>query len=637
MSTIYLTKTLDSYEGWKQQAGKGIEALQHWLEERSLSEPSIQQRLHIGLETLQQDRITIAVVAEVSRGKTELINSIFFADHQRRLLPSEAGRTTMCPTELFWDNEHEEAYIALLPIETRLEERSIQEWKKHPEAWQRQPLDIQNPESMSQHLQQVVKAKQVSRDMAQRLGLLNPELLQLSGQSDEHIEIPAWRHALVSFPHPLLKQGLSILDTPGLNALGNEPELTLSMLPAAQAVLFIVSADAGVTKTDMELWRHYVNRGRNGKGLLVVLNKIDVLWDELKSVRSVVEAIEHQKQHTAQVLELPNTAVFPVSAQKGLLGKIRNDKPLQIRSGILRLEEALARELLEGRRQIIRDRILADTSQILETARNLITSRMEQVKKQLDELLQLTDKSANVVQELLVKSRDEQSAYLASVQEFKKVKTQFLIQTERLRETTDLHAVRQMITQSRRQMAHSLTTLGLKSLMNNLFVALRERMQHLMLQTEKNRKLVQDSYQRFNEQFGFTIRPNKPFSVMKQRVALESLLKEGEEFRSSALTTMMEQHFVVKRFFEVIAKRTEVIFDEAQQGIQAWLDSAFDPLHLEIRDRKQLLEKRLQNLQKIGRSQGTVQERVKELETQYAELARDLTYLRSIAHDIVGE
>jgi putative ribosome biogenesis GTPase RsgA len=32
----------------------------------------------------------------------------------------------------------------------------------------------------------------------------------------------------VNFPHPLLKEGLIIVDTPGLNAIGTEPELTLN-------------------------------------------------------------------------------------------------------------------------------------------------------------------------------------------------------------------------------------------------------------------------------------------------------------------------------------------------------------------------------------------------------------------------
>jgi predicted GTPase len=85
-------------------------------------------------------------------------------------------------------------------------------------------------------------------------------------------------------PHPLLAQGLVILDTPGLNAIGTEPELTLSLLPNAHAVLFILAADTGVTQSDLTVWREHIGTaGGASKGRIVVLNKIDSLWDELKS------------------------------------------------------------------------------------------------------------------------------------------------------------------------------------------------------------------------------------------------------------------------------------------------------------------------------------------------------------------
>jgi predicted GTPase len=63
---------------------------------------------------------------------------------------------------------------------------------------------------------------------------------------------------MINFPHPLLKQGLVILDTPGLNAIGAEPELTLSLLPNAHAVLFILAADTGVTQSDLAIWREHI-------------------------------------------------------------------------------------------------------------------------------------------------------------------------------------------------------------------------------------------------------------------------------------------------------------------------------------------------------------------------------------------
>ena len=72
------------------------------------------------------------------------------------------------------------------------------------------------------------------------------------------VEIPRWRHAVINFPHPLLEQGLVILDTPGLNAIGTEPELTLNLLPNAHAVLFILAVDTGVSKSDADVWREYI-------------------------------------------------------------------------------------------------------------------------------------------------------------------------------------------------------------------------------------------------------------------------------------------------------------------------------------------------------------------------------------------
>ena len=147
------------------------------------------------------------------------------------------------------------------------------------------------PGSIVQLLQQVTEVKLVSRQEAEELGL---PIAEDSAHDDGmqvmetgQVEIPRWRHAIVNFPHPLLEQGLVILDTPGLNALGAEPELTLNLLPSAHAVIFILSADAGVTKSDMTLWRDHINISGSNKAQLVVLNKIDVLWDELKNpVRS---------------------------------------------------------------------------------------------------------------------------------------------------------------------------------------------------------------------------------------------------------------------------------------------------------------------------------------------------------------
>src|SRR3972149_4446619 len=158
-------------------------------------------------------------------------------------------------------------------------------------------------------------------------------------------------NAIINYPHPLLKRGLVVLDTPGLNALGTEPELTLSMLPGAQAVLFVLAADTGVTKTDLEVWRNHVcpARGSRAEGRLVALNKIDTLWDELSNDTAITAAIARQTQETARVLGISKNQVIAVSAQKGLLGKIKSDYALIERSGFPGVGKQILGEYIPGR------------------------------------------------------------------------------------------------------------------------------------------------------------------------------------------------------------------------------------------------------------------------------------------------
>ena len=132
MAVDRFTDQMQAYGKWKHTLVEAILKYQKWLDENKMSEAEMELRIFELLEQLKSDSLTIAFVAEFARGKTELINAIFFSEYDRRLLPSEAGRTTMCPTELFYDSAENQSYIRLLPIETRMEDTSISEHKKNP-------------------------------------------------------------------------------------------------------------------------------------------------------------------------------------------------------------------------------------------------------------------------------------------------------------------------------------------------------------------------------------------------------------------------------------------------------------------------------------------------------------------------
>jgi hypothetical protein len=90
---------------------------------------------------------------------------------------------------------------------------------------------------------------------------------------------------VINYPHPLLQRGLVVIDTPGLNAVGAEPELTLGLLPAAHAIVFLLAADTGVSRSDLAIWTEHL--GEEALERFVVLNKIDILADPLSTPAAV--------------------------------------------------------------------------------------------------------------------------------------------------------------------------------------------------------------------------------------------------------------------------------------------------------------------------------------------------------------
>ena len=121
-----LESQIASYQRWRDDIRSGIEAYQAWLDQHGHVDIQRSLRIYDLLESLRNDRMVLAFLAEYSRGKTELINAMFFADFKQRLLPSDVGRTTMCPTELLYDGSRAPS-SRLHPIETRRRAATVAE------------------------------------------------------------------------------------------------------------------------------------------------------------------------------------------------------------------------------------------------------------------------------------------------------------------------------------------------------------------------------------------------------------------------------------------------------------------------------------------------------------------------------
>jgi len=636
MGKDQFTEQLNAYSRWKEDAIRQIKAYRDWLADHEMSSPEDDLRMFEILDSLDSDSITIGFAAEFSRGKTELINAIFFANYKRRLLPSSAGRTTMCPTELFFDAKADGAYIRMLPIETRLDDTSISEYKQDANNWINIDLDVDSADHMVESFKEIIKTKNVPVKSAIELGLYSEEEMEQAEVPPVNIEIPMWRHVMISFPHPLLKQGLVILDTPGLNAMGSEPELTMDMLPNAQAVIFVLAADTGATKTDMEIWKQHAQalREKNESGLMVVLNKIDTLWDELQDQATIDANIDNMCVKTAEILNVEASKIFPVSAQKGLLARVKNDDKLLEKSGLPALEAALSDDVLPAKQHLVRENIVSRIGTMVESTKGVLDERLSSINQQLDELRSLSGKSADVLMGTMQKLRTEQSIYQKDVENFQTSRHVLKRQLISLIQALGLDELDHTIATTRSSMVDSWTTAGMKNGMKTFFDSARDSMTQVNFQTEKSNAIVTSIYDRFRDEHGFKNLNPVLFATAQYSRELDQLYKKADAFRTSKKTTMTEQSFVVKSFFVTMVSHARNIFFRANQDAEDWAGSAMRPLAARIKERKVQLEKRLANLQKIKNSREKLSGNISNLESQAKDLDEQLNTINGILNAI---
>ncbi len=637
MTNENLVAHFEAYSAWRTGLSDSIGEYRNWLNEQELNDGQTDLRIQHILDRLRDDKLNVAFVAEFSRGKSELINAIFFAGYGLRLLPSSAGRTTMCPTELMYE-EGRESCIQLLPIETRATDTTTTEYKRYVDEWQVFPLDTNSAEGMLTAFQQVSQVKRVAKEEAQRYGLYdeNDEDNAFTLQSDGTVEVPCWRHAIINFPHPLLKQGLVILDTPGLNAIGTEPELTINMLPNAHAVLFMLAADTGVTKTDIEVWRDYVGnpQGRQ-KGRLVVLNKIDGLWDELKSADEIEREIQSQVSSSAELLGVKASQVFPISAQKGLLAKINNEPALLEKSRLPALEKALSDELIPSKQEIVRDNTQSEVEDMMGVTHSILDARMNGVREQLDELKGLRGKNQDVIEHMMEKVKLDKENFEKGLQRFQALRSVFSQQTNILFTYLGMDSLKVEVKNTRDAMVSSRFSKGISVAMNKFFSDLTGNINKSGQQIEEIKRMMDSMYKKFSEEHGLSQSAPPPFSTLKYLKEIAKLEKGYNDHFNTALNMLTNEQFTLTtKFFETIASRVIHVYEVANRDVENWLKAVMAPMETQVREHQLQLRRRLESIKRIHKATDTLEDRIAELEQMEAVISAQLGDLRNLRRQV---
>lgn len=627
----------EQHGAWRRTFARQLQQMSEWLAAHELMDAAVQERLQRLEGQLRTDRIMVAFVAEFSRGKSELINAIFFADYGRRIMPASAGRTTMCPTELGYDPEVPHC-LRLLPIETRMQMQGLTEWRLKPQRWVEVPLQVGDADQISKALEKVAQVRKVSVEDARAMGFWHDDLPEDNPalDADGLVEVPMWRHAIINLPHPLLKQGLVILDTPGLNAVGAEPELTVNLIPQAHAVVFILAADTGVTKSDLSIWReHLAAASQNADARLVVLNKIDTLWDSLNSMQQIQGQLQRQCQTSAELLGVRMDQVIPVSAQKGLVAKIQCDDVMLEASGLPVLEEALARGIMGQRQAILHAAVAAGVANLRAETGRVLNIRRRDLDEQMLELRSLRGKNAAVIQAMRNRIEQEQHEFDLS--------------------STRIHAVRAVHHKLLRDVFHKLGTralkeqlepltaslqqkgikLGVRKLYEDVFQGLHGTLDSVQAAATEIHAMLEGTFRQLNAEFGFSLQV-PPVPGLNEFMDELAGIEQGHlQYLSVGNTLKLLQPEFAERLGRALSIRLRSVFESVANDLELWSKSATAQLDAQLRERKRSFVRRIEAVDRIQQAATGLEERITEIEEGEAELQRLDTHLQQQADQLV--
>ena len=632
-----ITERLADLHSWRIGLATQIERVTDFLRTHHFLTPNLEAALEDSREQAASQRVTVAFIAEVSRGKSELINALFFSDLGRRLLPSGPGKGTRCVTELRFDRNVQTS-VRLLPVETRESPKRFDELMKDESVWRTTLFDADNPDSTARALAALSETKRITLSDAVAWGLHGEGVAVPAGESNYIlVDVPRWRHAIVNFPHPLLDAGLVIIDTPGLAAFVSEPEFARQRVPNADAIVLVLDAIEGVTKADLAIWRDHLGGGRHfrdraneksNQSRLVVLNKIDSIkidenLDAAEANQQLLRELDKGVQQAADMLRIEPIRVIPVSARLGLAGKLNGDTDKALRGRLYQLERGLAAALPTNRQDALHADIVATLSNALETAQASLDGDRFDTLDGLRNLTLLREKNEKLTASIISQASVRHDRLDAAMREFKSIKNVHTTLAADLAIIVDVTSAKQDAVRAKRAISSSLLPGKTFDTVKHYFSETREKLHALESKIDEIRNLYHSITDRLRRDFDLDIFDAHPFATQRFHTELEKAREKAEaEFTKTSNLLVRRGGALAEQFDEIIASRVLHIFEIASRESTTWMRGLYSSVEGPLEALKKGTFEHSANVEKFKSAELDLAERIAEMQARLDALKR---------------
>jgi len=295
------------------------------------------QTLEFLEERIKNDNFKVLVVGEFKRGKSTLINALL----KQEVLPAYSTPCTAIINEVKWSNKR----------------KAVLHFKPSKSGSHRPPQEID------------------VNELEEYVVIQDPE------SKEQEIQETPYEKAELFWDLELCRDGVEIIDSPGLNEHEVRQKTTLEYVYKTDAVLFVLScAQLGPSTSERQTIELLKNCGH--EDIIFVCNR----FLEIRSDKEKERVKKHGIKVFSSLTNLGEKGIFFMDAADALDGYVHNKPELVKNSGIEALEQFLAIFLTDekGKIKIIRSEKVF--RKLIEEAKIIIPEREEMLKTDLAEL-----------------------------------------------------------------------------------------------------------------------------------------------------------------------------------------------------------------------------------------------------------
>lgn len=352
---------ITSYEDVKIKRAQIMQALQgvahelNRLHEMGLDDLDVQEVLDVK-DRLEKDNFKVLVIGEFKRGKSTFINALM----GKKILPSYATPCTAVINEVVYGKNEQATLYFKSKKEMPMDLHSV------PKCAQQHILKHQN--------QDEIPPMSINVDELEQYVAISEE--DLDKEQSDAVKGTPYSKVVLQYPIPLCRDGVELIDSPGLNENGVRTKVTQDYLQQADAILFVLRCSAAGSVTEMDFIENEI-QARGHKDIFFIFNAIDqVSEDEQPRLKRFIQ------KKFVPLTALGEKGIFFVSSADALKAKNNHDQAALNNTGLPELETALSEYLRNNRGK---EKLMMGIRPAKAYINKLRTEKVESFKQGLDQ------------------------------------------------------------------------------------------------------------------------------------------------------------------------------------------------------------------------------------------------------------